>query len=507
MPVTLVHKPKGVPAERVLVIGGFQPDFYLALRQTPWLVEEILDGAEALADAARRDYGVVVCSLRMRNTWGLDVLDAILKADPLTPVIMSTGEQSPKIVVEAMQRGAFDYVIEPYADLAYVIGVIGRAVRRRAAVRRGHAIREELQSAGASFLHELVGLSEALRELCERIRQVAPAHSPVLIEGESGSGKELVARAIHMGSARRHGPFVAVHCGAIPESLLESELFGHEKGAFTGAESTRVGVFEAAHDGTLFLDEIGLTSPACQAKLLRALESGAIRRVGANRELPVDVRFVSATNEPLDGLVAGKRFRQDLFFRLNVVGLRVPALRERREDIPLLCHHFAERFAKEAGKPFEAFSQAALDALQAYSFPGNVRELRNVIERAVVFARGPVIGTAELPEAIRNLGRTAPEPATGPADAGLREAYLSLSSGPGSMGLYERLAAVERTMIEQALVLSKGNRSHAAKLLRIKRTTLLQKLARQGLAEKGKAGKPRRASPAKRKSTGGGRAK
>lgn len=473
MPVTLVHKPKGPPAERVLIIGGFQPNFYAALRQTPWYVEEIFDGQEALSNAARLEYGVVVCSLRMNNAWGLDVLDAILKADPLTPVIMSTHEQSPRIIVDAMQRGAFDYVIEPFADIAYVIEVIGRATRRRAALRQGQVIRNELQSPDQSFLSELIGRSAPLRELCERIRRVSSAGSPVLIEGESGSGKELVARAIHKGSARK-GPFIAIHCGAIPESLLESELFGHEKGAFTGADSMRAGVFEAAHYGTLFLDEIGLTSASCQAKLLRALESGSIRRVGSNRELPVNVRIVSATNEPLDGLVASGRFRQDLFFRLNVVGLRVPPLRDRQDDIPLLCHHFAERFAREAGKPFQAFSQAALEALQKYEFPGNIRELRNIVERAVVFARDPVIGTAELPESIR--ANAAPD-STHASDTLMRDAYLSLNAN--TLGLNERLAAVEKSMIDHALVLSKGNRSRAAKLLKIKRTTLLQKLIRR----------------------------
>ena len=299
MPLTLLHRPKGTPEERLLLIGGFGPEFCDTLKQTRWLVEEVLDGGEALAQAARLEYGVVLCSLRMTGAWGLDVLDAILKADPLTPVIMSTHERSPKVIVEAMQRGAFDYVTEPYEDNAHVVNVLRRAVKRRAALRRAQALHAELGSAGGAPLDELIGRSPAMRELCARIRQVAPAQSPVLIEGESGSGKELVARAIHQCSPRRHGPFVEVHCGAIPETLLESELFGHEKGAFTGAESTRIGVFEAAHGGTLFLDEIGLTSPNCQAKLLRALEAGAIRRVGASRELSVDARVLSATNEPL----------------------------------------------------------------------------------------------------------------------------------------------------------------------------------------------------------------
>lgn len=479
MPVTLVHSPRGVPSERILLIGGFQADFYAALRESQWLVEEFLDGREALAAAPRLDYGVVVCSLRMSGAWGLDVLGAILTADPLTPVIMSTHESNPKVIVESMRRGAFDYVIEPYQDVPYVMRVLEQAVRRRMAMREGRALSARLKSGAGSFLDDLVGHAPALQELCARIRQVAPAHSPVLVEGESGVGKELVARAIHQGSVRRTGPFVAVHCGAIPETLLESELFGHEKGAFTGADGTRVGVFEAAHGGTLFLDEIGLTSPACQAKLLRALESGAIRRVGATRELPVDVRVVSASNESLDRLVASGRFRQDLFFRLNVVSLRVPPLRERREDIPLLCQHFAERFAREAGKPFEAFSQAALEALQRHAFPGNVRELRNLVERAVVFSQGPVIGTAELPEAIRALALLPAEP----QPPGMREAYLALTSGPAAPSLDERLAAIEKTLIEQALALRDGNRSQAATLLKINRTTLLQKMVRLGLSE------------------------
>ena len=490
MPYQVIYRPKGAPEERLLLVGVFQDDLYAALRRKSWLVEQVLDGREALQEAARREYGVVLCSLRMDGAWGLDVLEAILKADPLTPVLISTHERNPRIVVEAMRRGAFDYVVEPYADLAYVLDALARAVRHRAALRRGRALREELGRGTGPLFAELLGRSDALRELCERVRQVAPAPAPVLLEGESGAGKELVARALHQGGTRRHGPFVAVHCGAISESLLESELFGHEKGAFTGAESTRVGVFEAARGGTLFLDEIGHTSPACQTKLLRVLESNAIRRVGASRELGVDVRVLSATNAPLAGLVAAGRFRQDLFYRLNVITLRVPSLRERREDIPLLSHAFAERFAQEAGKPFAAFTDAALAALAAHPFPGNVRELRNAIERAVVFSRGPVIGSADLPESFRNpLPRPgAEEEYAGGVDSrgalsemAAREANRVLSGVPAAPSLETCLAQIEKSCIERALLLSGGNRSRAAKLLKLKRTTLLQKMARLDL--------------------------
>ena len=483
MPYAVLHRPRTAPRERLLLIGGFQQDFYDALKKTDLLVEDVLDGKEALECAAQRDYGVVVCSLRMEGAWGLDVLEAIVKADPFTPVIMSTQEQNPQVVVEAMRRGAFDYIIEPYLDLLEIMRVIDRAVARRLALREGKRLRDMLAGKEVRFFEDLVGRSAPLRELCEQVRQVAPTLSPVLIEGPSGSGKELIARAIHGTGSRRGQPFISVNCGAIPENLLESELFGHEKGAFTGAESTRVGLFEEAHGGTLFLDEIGLMSPVCQGKLLRVLEGGMIRRVGANREFQVDVRVVAATNEPLQDLVAAKRFREDLFYRLNVVALRVPSLAERREDIPLLSYHLAERFSKAAKKPFEAFSPKALAALSAYAFPGNVRELRNIVERAVVFSRGPVIGVQDLPEQIRRLAEQ-PETAAASSEAvaAARDAHV-LSSTDLDVGLDQRLRRIEVTLIKDALRRAKGNHSRAAKLLQIKRTTLLQKLARLGLAK------------------------
>jgi DNA-binding NtrC family response regulator len=485
MSYVVLHRPpspKGAFRERLLLIGGFQPEFYEALKKTDLFVEEVLDGAEALACAAQREYGVVVCSLRMAGAWGLDVLDAILKADPSTPVIMSTAEQSPQVVVEAMRRGAFDYVIEPYVDLPGILRVIDRAVARRLALRDGKRLRDMLAGKEVRFFEDLVGNSTPLRELCEQVRQVAPTLSPVLIEGPSGSGKELIARAIHGAGARRGQAFISVNCGAIPENLLESELFGHEKGAFTGADSTRVGLFEEAHGGTLFLDEIGLMSPPCQGKLLRVLEGGVIRRVGASREFQVDVRVVAATNEPLHELAAQKRFREDLFYRLNVVALRVPSLAERREDVPLLSYHLAERFSKAAKKPFEAFSPKALAALSAYQFPGNVRELRNIVERAVVFSRGPVIGLQDLPEQIRRLAELPESAVASEAATAARDAHV-LNASAHDMGLDERLRRIELELIKDALRRAKGNHSQAAKLLQIKRTTLLQKLARLGLAK------------------------
>jgi DNA-binding NtrC family response regulator len=475
MAYEVIHRPKGPIRERLLLIGGFTHEFYAILRKTDLFVEEVFNGKEALDCAAQREYGVAICSLRMDGAWGMDVLDAILKADPLTPVIMSTHEQSPRVVVEAMQRRAFDYMVEPYKDLHEVMATIERAVQRRATLREGRAVRETLASGGARFFEQLVGKSAVLRELCERIRQAGPSHSPVLLEGESGTGKELAARAVHNASNRRMGPFVAVHCGAIPENLLESELFGHEKGSFTGADSTRVGVFEEAHGGTLFLDEIGLTSRACQARLLRVLESGAIRRVGASREFNVDVRIVAATNEPLDQLAAAKTFRHDLLYRLNVVTLRLPALRERPEDIPLLCYHFAERFAREAGKPFEAFSPEALETLGSHAFPGNVRELRNIIDRAVVFSRGPVIGLTDLPDTFRLPGHghsVSSESTARPANI-----VRAVEDLPDT-GLDGRLRAIEKAVIENALLRVGHNRSRAARLLKINRTTLLEKITR-----------------------------
>ena len=239
MPYVILHQPRK-PRERLLLVGGFQPEFYEPLKKTDLLIEEVLDGKEALECAPQRQYGVVVCSLRMDGAWGLDVMDAILKADPSAVIIMSTAEQSPQVVAEAMRRGAFDYIIEPYPDIPDVLRSIDRAVARRATLREGKKMREALAGGEARFFEELVGRSELLRDLCEQIRQVAPAHSPVLIEGPSGSGKELVARAIHNASLRRGQSFISVNCGAIAENLLESELFGHEKGARSPAPTARV---------------------------------------------------------------------------------------------------------------------------------------------------------------------------------------------------------------------------------------------------------------------------
>ncbi|HYF51170.1 MAG TPA: sigma-54 dependent transcriptional regulator [Planctomycetota bacterium] len=477
MPLSVVHRPKS-PKECVLLLGGFTESFYNLLKTKPWTVEEVIHGGESMKIAPEHPAGVIVCSLRMEGAWGLDVLDAILKADPLKPVIISTHERDPRVVVDSMQRGAFDYVTEPYESDEAVVSIIERAVSRRAALRDARSQREALkQRPGA--LSGLIGSSAALKQLCDEIRQVAPTPTPVLIEGPSGSGKELVARALHDASRRAGQPFVAVNCGAIAENLLESELFGHEKGAFTGADSTRVGLFEEANGGTLFLDEIGLMSSACQGKLLRTLETGNVRRVGASREFKVDVRVVAATNEPLSGLVQHKRFREDLFYRLNVVTLRVPPLSDRREDIASLSYHFALRFAQASGKAFEAFTPEALDALQAYSFPGNVRELRNIVERAVVFSRGPVISAHDLPETIRPRNDKPQDEIS--ADARLAHLLTELMRQEAD-GLDEQLEQIERALILQALKNTDGNRSEAARRLKIQRTTLLQKMERLGLA-------------------------
>jgi two-component system response regulator PilR (NtrC family) len=319
----------------------------------------------------------------------------------------------------------------------------------------------------------MVGVSPAMVALFNMVRSIATTNSTVLITGESGTGKELVAKAIHALSHRKDAPFVSINCGALPENLLESELFGHMKGAFTDAHQNKKGLFEAAHRGTLMLDEVGETLPSLQVKLLRVLQEKKIRRVGGTDEIEVDVRVVAATNRPLDRLVQEGRFREDLFYRLNVIPIRVPALRERREDVPLLANHFLERFGREMGKPLVKISAEAMDCLMRYSWPGNVRELENVVERAVALETSPVILPERLPEAVR-------EGTAGPAG---RDGVAALLA-PG-FSLDRHLEALESALVRQALDRAGGDRSSASNMLGISARSLRYLIQKHGLGPAG----------------------
>jgi DNA-binding NtrC family response regulator len=418
------------------------------------------DVAAAMNLLESQPVDVLLTDLRLMG--GEEGLDLLTRSQslPHPPVaILMTAYGSEKVAVQAMKRGAYDYVTKPL-DLEKLDAVLTRALRSRKVETENRQLREELDKKFG--LEKLIGNAPAMVQIYDRIRQVAPTRATVLIEGESGTGKELVAQSLHMLSPRKGAHFVAVHCAALSPQLLESELFGHEKGAFTGASERRMGRFEEANHGTIFLDEIGEIDAATQVKLLRALGEQTIQRVGSNQNIKVDVRVVAATNKNLETLVREGKFRDDLFYRLDVVPIHLPPLRERREDIPLLINAFLQEFAKQNQKKITGLSTDAQEILQRYDWPGNIRELRATIERAVVLCRGERIGLRDLPERIQGLPEGATRTLTGGA---------AHSANPDL-----NLEKMEKTFIDQALRLTSGNVTEAAKLLGISRRTLHRKI-------------------------------
>ena len=403
---------------------------------------------------------VLLTDLRlMGGSEGLDMLSRA-QSIPHPPVsILMTAYGSEKVAVQAMKRGAYDYITKPL-DLEKLEAVLVRALHSRKVETENRQLREELDKKFG--LEKLIGNSPVMVEIYDRVRQVAPSRATVLIEGESGTGKELVAQSLHMLSPRKSARFVAVHCAALSPQLLESELFGHEKGAFTGASERRMGRFEEANHGTLFLDEIGEIDSSTQVKLLRVLGEQTIQRVGSNQNIKVDVRVIAATNKNLESLVREGKFRDDLFYRLDVVPIHLPALRERREDIPLLIDAFLREFTRQNDRRITGLSADALEALQRYSWPGNIRQLRATIERAVVLCRGERIGLRDLSPEIQG------KPLPGDQN------YSPGTPSGGTPNL--NLEKMEKTFIEQALKLTEGNITEAAKLLGISRRTLHRKI-------------------------------
>jgi len=429
------------------------------------------NGARAMAWLKNHEADVAITDLRMPEMGGMDLLDRLLALPGKPAVIMLTAYGNVGTAVAAMKRGAYDFLEKP-VDLDRLEALVARAVADReknTARRRGEAAAAERRGDDGG----IVGASAAMKRVMDTVKRVAPVHATVLIQGESGTGKELVARALHRMGPRAGKPFVAVHCAALAPTLLESELFGHERGAFTGAVERRKGRFELADGGTLFLDEIGEISPEVQVKILRVLEDRSFERVGGTETLKVDVRLVAATNRDLKAEVAAGRFREDLFYRLYVVNLVIPPLREREGDVAPLAEHYLARFAAEYGRPARRIDPAAMEVLCAYRWPGNVRELRNVVERMVVLSTGESIGPDDVPEGIRAAVR---EAAAGP---GGREA------GPGPaapLAMDEGVARAEREMLEAALERAGGNRAEAARALGIGVRTLYRKLAAHGLS-------------------------
>jgi DNA-binding NtrC family response regulator len=424
---------------------------YHWFRQDGYRVATAESATEALHEFEKAEWDVVLLDIRMPGVDGMELQRRLRDLAPDTIVIMITAHGTIESAVEALKNGAFDYITKP-VDPDQLSGVVIKAMERRRLQSENTRLREKIDSMAQS--DEIVGESEGIKQVMRMVESLAQSDVTVLIRGESGTGKELVARAIHARSPRRYFPLVPVNCGAVPEGLLEAELFGHERGAFTGAVQRRKGRIEQADGGTLFLDEIGCISPRTQVDLLRVLDTKEVTRVGGTRAMPIDFRVVCATNQHLEELVKQNLFREDLFFRINVLQIDLPPLRERPGDIELLARHYLKRFGSRTEKRFSGIDADAMQLLKTHSWPGNVRELANAIERAVVLGAGPTLHAKDLP-----FGRT-PSPAS-PADDSLAEA--------------------EKAHIARVLERLDWNISQAARALRVDRVTLYNKVKRYGL--------------------------
>ncbi len=451
-------------ADRILVIDdddGLRDSLQLLLSAEGYEVAGAEDGEAALRQVERAPFDVILCDLRMPGLDGMELLPELVRRLPSTPILMMSAYGTDELALEAIHRGAYDYLAKPFQP-AEALFTIRKARERQKLRRANQLLRREVDRVVGE--RPVVATSQPMIDLLELMERAAAYKSTVLLTGESGTGKEVLARAIHAQSPRRDAPFVAVNCGAIPDNLIESELFGHAKGAFTGADRAKRGLFVEADGGTLFLDEIGELPTALQVKLLRVLQEEEIRPVGESKAREVDVRVIAATARDLEAEVRETRFREDLFYRLNVVRLAVPPLRERPKDVPLLVDHFLERLRVALGKPVRSIADDALERLVAYGWPGNVRELENVVERAVILADGERITLRELPENV--ISPSEPGPG-GEADYSLKRA--------------RRLAEI--SAIQRALRATGGNRTHAARLLEISHRALLYKLKEYGIRD------------------------
>jgi DNA-binding NtrC family response regulator len=474
--VTTDSKPPSEPFELPPAAGdvvALVEDDPIARRLTKaWLEGAGYTVAEYASAQAIRDYpgplpSAACVDLGLEGASGFDVMSYLRDRDPELPAIVVTAERAVDTAVAAMRAGAYDYLTKP-VDRERLLHSVRRACERRRLVDRV----KNLQSAlGDGVLDAIVGSGPAMRELSRQVERILDSDVAVCLHGESGTGKELVARAIHKGGPRQNGPFVAINCAAIPASLQESELFGHERGAFTGATQTRLGCFERARGGTLLLDEIGEMSPATQAVLLRTLQERTVRRVGGGQEIPVDVRIICATHRDLRSEVDAGRFREDLYFRLVVYPIRLPALRDRLEDIPLLVGHFLDKLRTKSGHGIKRISPRALEALCRHAWPGNVRELENVVHRTVLACRGDEIDEADIPPDLRPQ-EPRPQALRTPSE----DALL------GDEGDVLTLRELEQRAIKKALKLTRGSVGRAAKLLGIGRATLYRRLAELDLA-------------------------
>jgi two-component system NtrC family response regulator len=421
-------------------------------------------GQEALEILGGSDVDLVLADMKMPAMDGIELLEKIKTRDPDLPVIMMTAHGTVDKAVEAMQKGAYSYILKPFDNDRLVI-YVNKAISMYRVVKENRRLRNAVTSR-YSF-GNIIGKSKAMQNVFETIRKVAPTNATVLIEGESGTGKELVAKSIHFNSPRREEPFVAVNCSALAESLLESELFGHERGAFTGAVSMKKGRFERADGGTLFLDEIGELSPGLQVKLLRVLQEKIIERVGGTKPISVNIRVIAATNKDLKKEMKTGRFREDLYYRLDVVHIVLPSLKQRQEDIRLLVEHFLKKYAEErrSGLPLTGIDRDAERLFYEYSWPGNVRELENVIERVMILSTGETITVSDLPKNFRKNVHD----------------NLYLESIPADAKLYDTLVMIEKAMIVRALKVCGSVQSRAAELLGIGKSGLNQKIKKYNL--------------------------
>jgi two-component system response regulator HydG len=458
----------------VLIVDDERPNLDSLARifgREGWRVATAASGAEALEAIRAERPSVVVTDLMMPGMSGEELLRAVKAVAPEIEVVLMTAYGTVETAVAAMKEGAYDFITKPVKRHA-IVKAVRQALEKASLVAENRALRAELEDrAEAAAAGGLLGEAPAFRAVLDTLAQAAPTMATVLLQGESGTGKELAARLVHDISPRATGPFVPINCAAIPETILESELFGHEKGAFTGALARKEGRFERADRGTLFLDEVGEMSPTLQVKLLRFLQDGVLERVGGTEPIRVDVRIVAATNKDLAQEVKAGRFREDLFYRLDVVSVRLPPLRERRGDVPPLAHAFLRRAAHRHERPVARFTPAALAALERYEWPGNVRELLHAVERGVILARGEAIDVADLSEPVR-----------AGAAAGAAAAATA-ASGPGGapalvVPLGTPLEEIERLVIRETLRHARGDKSLAAQILGIAARTIYRKLDR-----------------------------
>ena len=434
------------------------------LEGSGYAVTALDDPEMGMAYLEESEVDVVITDMKMPKMTGQEVLERVKKTYPHVPVIIMTAFGSIEAAVEAMRVGAYDYVTKPFSNDELML-TVGKAAQYAKAKRENLMLRQTLEERFS--VHQVIGRSKAMGQVLELVERAAPSRSTVLIMGESGTGKEMVAKAIHFASPRKDGPFVSVNCMALSTGVLESELFGHEKGSFTGAVARKRGRFEMAHGGTLLLDEVGELTPELQVKLLRVLQERTFERVGGTESVEVDIRVVAATNKNLQEAVAAGTFREDLYYRLNVVRIDMPALRERREDIPLLASHFLRKYASENTKPVQGFSTEAMDALTGYEWPGNVRQLQNVVERCVVLASGELIGVDDLPAELRD------------EETQYKSAVDLL---PVQLNLSDTLERIEAALVRRALARADFVQVKAAEMLGISKSLLQYKLKKYNIA-------------------------